>query len=138
MDEDLIWVAGRAGQLVPLHRDHRFCGRCGALTEDHPQERAKICPACRLMNTPRCRRLSSWRCQGPSVASGARHAVSVEIYSVLAGFVEPGDPGGMRAAEVFEETGVRIQNIRTSQPALAVPIRSWWRSPPATWMARSA
>ena len=27
MDEDLVWTAGRAGQFVHWHRNHRFCGR---------------------------------------------------------------------------------------------------------------
>ena len=120
MDEDLIWVAGRAGQLVHWHRDHRFCGRCGALTEDHPQERAKICPACGLMNHPRV---------SPAIIVAVvkdrqlllAHATRFpsKFYSVLAGFVEPGETlEECVRREVFEETGVRIQNIRYfgSQP----------------------
>jgi len=120
MEEELIWVAGRAGQLVHWHRNHRFCGHCGTPMEDHPQERAKRCPGCGLLNHPRV---------SPAIIVAVvkgrelllAHAVRfpVKFYSVLAGFVEPGETlEECVQREVFEETGVQVQNIRYfgSQP----------------------
>ena len=34
LEEDLIWIAGRANQLMNWNQTHRYCGRCGKLTED--------------------------------------------------------------------------------------------------------
>jgi len=120
MDEELVWIAGRAGQLVHWHRNHCFCGRCGARTEDHPQERAKLCPGCGLMNHPRV---------SPAIIVAVvkerqlllAHATRfpAKFYSVLAGFVEPGETlEDCVRREVFEETGVQVRNIRYfgSQP----------------------
>jgi NAD+ diphosphatase len=120
MDEGLIWVAGRAGQLVNWHRNHRFCGRCGVPTGDHPRERAKVCPTCGLLNHPRV---------SPAIIVAVvkdrqlllAHAerFPAKFYSVLAGFVEPGETlEECVQREVFEETGVKVRNIRYfgSQP----------------------
>ena len=120
MDEDLVWVAGRAGQLVHWHRNHRFCGRCGGPTEDHQPERAKFCPACGLINHPRV---------SPAIIVAVvkerqlllahAHRFPVRFYSVLAGFAEPGETlEECVQREVFEEVGVQVKNIRYfgSQP----------------------
>ncbi|MCU0605118.1 MAG: NAD(+) diphosphatase [Desulfobacterales bacterium] len=120
MDEDLVWVAGRAGQLVHWHRNHRFCGRCGGPTEDHRPERAKFCPACGLINHPRV---------SPAIIVAVvkerqlllahAHRFPARFYSVLAGFAEPGETlEECVQREVFEEVGVQVKNIRYfgSQP----------------------
>jgi NAD+ diphosphatase len=120
MDEQLVWAAGRAGQLVHWHRNHRFCGRCGAPTQDHPEERAKRCPACGLMNHPRVSPaiiVAVVRDRRLLLAHSQRFPS--KFYSVLAGFVEPGE--SLEACvrrEVFEEVGVGVKNIRYfgSQP----------------------
>jgi NAD+ diphosphatase len=120
MEEGLVWAAGRAGQLVHWHRNHRFCGRCGAPTEDHPEERAKLCPICGLLNHPRV---------SPAIIVAVvrdhrlllahAHRFPATFYSVLAGFTEPGETlEECVQREVIEEVGVQVKNIRYfgSQP----------------------
>ena len=120
LDEELIWVAGRANQLVDWSRCHRYCGKCGHPTRDKTGERAKICPACGLINYPRL---------SPAVivavVRGARLLLASNkrfkpgFYSVLAGFVEPGETlEECVAREIMEEVGIRVKNIRYfgSQP----------------------
>jgi NAD+ diphosphatase len=120
MDEGLVWVAGRAAQLVHWHRNHRFCGRCGRATVDHSQERAKHCPGCGLLNHPRVSPaiiVAVIKERQLLLAHAARFPA--KFYSVLAGFVEPGeDLEECVQREVLEETGVKIKNIRYfgSQP----------------------
>jgi NAD+ diphosphatase len=46
LKEELIWVAGRANQLVDWNQAHQYCGRCGSLNQEKSDERAKICPEC--------------------------------------------------------------------------------------------
>jgi NAD+ diphosphatase len=114
MEEALVWVAGCAGQLVHWHRNHRFCGRCGVPTNDHPQERAKLCPACGLMNHPRVTPaviVAVVKGRQLLLAHAARFPA--KFYSVLAGFVEPGETlEECVRREVLEETGVEIRNVR--------------------------
>jgi NAD+ diphosphatase len=114
MEEELVWAAGRAFQLVHWHRNHRFCGQCGTPAADHPQERAKKCPACGLINHPRV---------SPAIIVAVvndrrillAHAVRfpAKFYSVLAGFVEPGESlEDCVRREVLEEVGIQVCNIR--------------------------
>lgn len=119
------WViAGRAVQLVEWARTHRFCGRCGTATVMAENERAYICPSCRLMNFPR---LSPaiitlvTRGEGDDeealLARGTNF--QVPLYSCLAGFVEPGENLEQAVQrEVYEEVGVLVTDVTyvSSQP----------------------
>jgi len=114
MEEGLVWVAGRAGQLVHWHRNHRFCGRCAGPTEDHRSERAKICPACGLLNYPRVSpAIIVAVVRGRQLLLAHSHRFTGKFYSVLAGFAEPGETLEQCVQrEVFEEVGLQVKNIR--------------------------
>lgn len=120
MEEGLVWKAGLAMHLVHWHRTHRFCGRCGQPLKDHDRERAKVCPACGLMNHPRVTPaiiVSVVRGGEILLAHAARFPGT--FFSVLAGFVEPGETlEACVAREVEEEVGIRVKDIRYfgSQP----------------------
>ena len=98
-------------------RTHQFCGQCGAPTETLSFERAKQCPNCRLISYPRLSPAIiiavTWRMGDEKRILLARnHRFPPGRYSVVAGFVEAGESLEETARrEVFEETGVRIQNI---------------------------
>ncbi len=118
--EELVWAAGRAGQLVHWHCNHRFCGACGKPTEDHPRERAKICPGCGRVNHPRVSPaiiVAVVRDRRLLLAHSPRFPS--KFYSVIAGFVEPGETlEECVRREVLEEVGIRVRKIRYfgSQP----------------------
>lgn len=101
-------------------RDHRYCGRCGRETGVHPRERAKWCEPCQLPWYPRiapCVIVVIRRGDRFLLARNAR--VHRPFYSLIAGFVEPGESLEQAVArEVLEETGLRVDNIRyaASQP----------------------
>lgn len=120
LEDGLVWAAGRAAQLVHWHATHRFCGRCGAPTVDHATERAKLCPVCHLINHPRVTPaiiVAVVRGDRLLLAHATRFAA--DVYSVLAGFVEPGETlEECVRREVLEEVGIRVRNIRyfASQP----------------------
>ena len=120
LDEELVWIAGQANQLVDWNRSHQFCGKCGRQTEDGHDERAKVCPRCRLINYPRV---------SPAVIVAVIKKDKIllannmrfksKYYSVLAGFVEPGETlEECVAREIREEVGIAVTNIRyfASQP----------------------
>jgi NAD+ diphosphatase len=124
LDEALFSVAGRAVQLVAWDRTHQFCGQCGTPTETLTHERAKRCPNCGLVAYPRLSpaiiiavvRLTE---QGPRLLLARNHRFPAGRYSVIAGYVEPGETLEECAQrEVCEEVGIDIKNIRYfgSQP----------------------
>ncbi len=120
LEEEYIWIAGRANQLVDWSQSHRFCGRCGASTEDNPDERAKLCPDCGLINYPRLSpAIIVAVCKGDRLLLAQNNRFRSGYYSVLAGFVEPGETlEECVQREVFEEVNIRVKNIRyfDSQP----------------------
>jgi len=92
LEENLIWVAGRANQLVDWNQSHQFCGRCGHATEDKQNERAKICPQCNLINYPRVSpAIIVAVIKDNKILLGSNRRFKGGFYSVLAGFAEPGE-----------------------------------------------
>ena len=120
LEDELIWVAGRANQLVDWNQSHQFCGRCGHATEDKHDERAKICPQCSLINYPRVSpAIIVAVIKDHQILLGSNRRFKAGFYSVLAGFAEPGESlEECVAREVNEEVGITVKNIRYfgSQP----------------------
>lgn len=118
--DTLYAVAGKAVQIVAWDRTHQYCGRCGTKTDYVPGERATRCPACGLMNFPRLSPAVIVRInRGPELLLARGHSFPDAFYSILAGFVEPGE--SLEEAvrrEVVEEVGVTISDLRyyASQP----------------------
>ena len=120
LDEELFWIAARAVQIIEWDRTHQFCGQCGVPLRTRTSERAKECPQCELLHFPHL---------APAIIvlierghelllARSRHFLS-GMYSVLAGFVEPGE--SLEEAverEVREEVGLEVKDIQYfgSQP----------------------
>jgi NAD+ diphosphatase len=117
-------LAGRALQIVDWDRTHQFCGRCGAQTEAMPTERAKKCPRCGQIAYPRLSpaiiiAVTRATPEGNRLLMARNHRFPPGRYSIIAGFVEPGETLEECAArEVREEVGIEIDNVRyiASQP----------------------
>lgn len=107
-------------QVWQWWQDNRFCGRCGERTGPHPRERARWCGRCNLPWYPRiapCIITVIRRGDRFLLAKSSR--VTRHFYSLIAGFVEPGENLEQAVArEVKEETGLDVGNIRYqgSQP----------------------
>ncbi len=120
VDEHIFGIAGKAKQIVGWHATHRFCGRCGGETERVPGELAMRCTRCGMMHFPRLspaaivlvkREDRILLAHSPGFPQG--------LYSVLAGFVEPGESIEEAVVrEVREEVGIEVTNVRYfgSQP----------------------
>ncbi|GIK58080.1 MAG: NAD(+) diphosphatase [Chloroflexi bacterium] len=117
MPDEQLWLGGRALQILDWDRTSLYCGRCGVFNAVQPHERAKKCPACGLVTYPRISPAVIMRVtrQGPTgreilLARGARHPAG--FYSVLAGFVEPGETLETAVRrEIREEVGLEVQNV---------------------------
>ena len=120
IEEELMWIAGLANQLVLWNQNHRYCGRCGSLTENKTDERAKCCPKCGLLSYPRLSpAIIVAVLKDHQILLARSQQMPKQFYSVLAGFVEPGETlEGCVKREVREEVGIAVKNIRYfgSQP----------------------
>lgn len=122
LPEELMGLAAHAIQIKEWDRTHQFCGACGSPTDYHPTQRARVCtdPACGLSFYPRLAPAMIVAVErGPEILLARSPHFPPGIYSVLAGFVEPGESvEGAVYREVLEETGIRVKNIRYfgSQP----------------------
>lgn len=120
VDEDFFRMAGRARQIVGWHVTNRFCGRCGGETEPASGELAKRCTRCGMMHYPRLTPAAIVLIRrGEQILLARSPGFPKGLYSVLAGFVEPGESiEETIVREVREEVGVRVENVRYfgSQP----------------------
>jgi NAD+ diphosphatase len=120
LPEDYFAIAGRAVQILLWDSTHRFCGRCGQPTVHAPAERAKLCPQCGLLSFPRLSPAVIMLIQrGDELLLARNRAFAEGFFSVLAGFVEPGESLEEAVArEVREEVGLEVTDIRYfgSQP----------------------
>ncbi len=120
LPEALFLLAGAAVQIVDWDRTHQFCGRCGVETVDKASERAKECPQCGLLSYPRITPAIIVLVQRKDKLLLARsHRHPQGLFSVLAGFVEPGETLETAVArEIREEVGIEVKDIRYfgSQP----------------------
>ena len=120
LPEELYSIAGRAVQILLWDQTHRFCGRCGQPTVNAPAERAKLCPQCGLLNFPRLSPAVIMLVRrGDDFLLARNRAFAEGFFSVLAGFVEPGESLEEAVArEVREEVDLQVDDIRYfgSQP----------------------
>lgn len=120
LEEDLFVLGGRAVQIVEWDRTHQYCGRCGCKTYTKDNERVKVCPECKLMNYPRLSPAVIMAVEKGDQLLLARSAhFPTGMFSVLAGFVEPGETiEECVVREVKEEVGITVCNVRyvASQP----------------------
>ncbi len=120
VDEEFFMFIGRAIQIMTWDKTHQFCGQCGGETYKLPNEFGKTCPKCKLINYPRLSPAVIMAVTKGDKLLLARNAKSnFRFYSVLAGFVEPGETLEQCVArEVMEEVGIKVKNIKYfgSQP----------------------
>jgi NAD+ diphosphatase len=114
IDDEILALIGRATQIADWESTSCYCGRCGTLTRPNEAESVRTCPACGDAHYPR---ISPAMIVGVVrdgrllLASAPRFRGT--FYSILAGFVEPGEtPEECIHREVWEEVRVRVKNIR--------------------------
>jgi len=120
LDPDKHAVAGRAVQIVAWDRSHQHCGACGEPTGAAEHERSRACPRCKEPMYPRLSPAMIVAVErGDEVLLGRSSHFPPGIFSVLAGFVEPGESAEEAVArEVWEETRITVKDVRYfgSQP----------------------
>jgi NAD+ diphosphatase len=120
IDEDLFKMALRAVHLTDWDSNHRHCSRCGATMRMQTDVRVKECPSCGLLDFPRISPavIVLVERDGKILLARSRRFAE-EMYSVLAGFVEPGETlEDTIKREIMEEVAIEVDDIRYfgSQP----------------------
>jgi NAD+ diphosphatase len=118
-DAELAGLAGYAAQIFRWTRTSRFCGACATPLERHDGW-GKLCPGCGNAIYPPVSpaTITLVHDGGDRVLLGSKPGWG-KRYSLLAGFVEPGESlEECVAREVREEAGVEVADLRYvgSQP----------------------
>ena len=120
LENGLFELALLGVHLVEWDKTYRFCCKCRAELVSRQDIRAKECPECGRLEFPRLSPAIIVLIEKDDTLLLARSPrFAGEFFSVLAGFVEPGE--SLEAAvhrEVMEETGIAVTNVNYfgSQP----------------------
>ncbi|MBK4214831.1 NAD(+) diphosphatase [Paracoccus caeni] len=113
-------IAAAAKGIFEWRQSHRFCANCGNPVQVVYAGWRCDCPACGRQHFPRTDPVVIMLVlDGDRVLLGRQSIWPEKMYSLLAGFMEPGETIEQAVRrEVFEETGVRVGEVRylTSQP----------------------
>ena len=123
----MTWLTPRDAELAATgkaifgwHKSHQFCACCGVRSVMAQAGWQRTCPACKAGHFPRTDPVVIMLItHGNSVLMGRSPGWPQGMFSLLAGFVEPGET--LEAAvrrEVFEEAGVEVGAVSylSSQP----------------------
>ena len=110
-----------AASLLSWHRRHRFCANCGQPTTVADAGHQRACPACEASHFPRTDPVVIVQVTDAAgrLLLGRQAKWPAGRFSVLAGFVEPGETLEEAVArEVLEESGVGVSDVTyfASQP----------------------
>ncbi len=113
-------LVATAKAILNWHRSHRFCAACGQPSEVAMGGWQRTCPACAAAHFPRTDPVVIMLItHGNDVLLGRSPGWPDGMYSLLAGFVEPGETieGAVRR-EVLEESNIRVGAVEylSSQP----------------------
>ena len=115
-----VTAFAQARAVLHWRRRHRHCGACGQLLEYVRAGWLGVCPACAAEHYPRTDpAVIVAVSDGERLLLGRQRGWAARRWSVLAGFVEPGETLEQTIArEVWEESGVRVRHTRYlgSQP----------------------
>jgi NAD+ diphosphatase len=113
LEEPFYEIALMGVHLVEWDKSHQFCSRCRATLKSRSDMRAKECEACGRLEFPRISPAIIVLVEKGDTLLLARSArFTGEFFSVLAGFVEPGE--SLEDAvhrEVKEEAGITVKDI---------------------------
>ena len=118
--KEAVFAAAVGESLHRWYGANRFCGRCGRPMIDSETERARVCPDCGLTVYPKlCPAVIVAVADGDRLLLTKYQGRAFKRYALVAGFAEIGEPiEDTVRREVFEETGLRVKNLRyyKSQP----------------------
>lgn len=114
ISEDLFLACGKAYQILHWNNNTKYCGKCGCKNEFAKNELAKICPNCSLVQYPKISpAIIVTVTKGNEILLAHNKNFPKGLHSNVAGFLEPCETlEDCVRREVFEETGIKIKNIK--------------------------
>lgn len=113
MEDQSFWFACRAFHLKNWMKTSKFCGCCGIQMNVSEQEIAMKCPSCGHIVYPRISpAIIVAVTKGDQILLARSNRFPPNRYSVIAGFVEPGE--SLEACvqrELKEEVGIEVHSI---------------------------
>ena len=113
-------VAMKATHLLEWEKTTGYCGRCGTEMVPAKEVNARECPGCGMLVFPRLSPAVIVLVERDGqILLASSHRFTTDFYSVLAGFVEPGETlEDTVHREIEEEVGIKVKNVRYfgSQP----------------------
>ena len=120
LTQERLSILAQARSILHWHESHGFCAKCGAKSLMADSGYKRVCPTCKTEHFPRT---------DPVVIMAVRHQDQIllgrqaswppNMYSALAGFMEPGETIEQAVArEVLEEAGIKVGAVSyvTTQP----------------------
>ncbi|MGH6877184.1 MAG: NAD(+) diphosphatase [Rhizomicrobium sp.] len=108
-----VAILGQAKALIDWHQRHGFCPRCGAPTRSMDAGYRRLCERCGAEHFPRTDPVVIMLAlDGEDCLVGRGRQFPPEMFSALAGFIEPGETieEAVRR-EIFEEAGIRTDDV---------------------------
>ncbi len=107
-------IAAKAYSIIQWDKNHRYCGRCGELTEHKTGSFERICHTCQLAHFPRISPsvILLIKKQDHLLMARSPH-FPPNVYGLIAGFIEVGE--SIEEAihrEVKEEIGITVKNCQ--------------------------
>ena len=109
----LVGALGQAKSLLGWHGRHRFCPNCGAQSRVASAGWRRICDDCETQHFPRVDPVVIMLvARGDRCLLGRQTRFPQNLYSCLAGFIEPGETAEDAVRrEIMEEAAVRVGRI---------------------------
>ena len=120
IDAESLGELAQGASLLHWNHTHRFCGRCGARTEMRIGGYKRVCTGCQAEHFPRTDPVAIMLAvQRDRCLLGRSPHFMPNMYSALAGFIEPGETIEQAVRrETLEESGIEIGRVvyHASQP----------------------
>ncbi len=107
-------ILAQARSMIDWHDRHGFCANCGAPTEIADAGYQRACPSCKAQHFPRTDPVVIMLVEhGDDCLLGRQPRFPKEVFSALAGFMEPGESieEAVRR-EIMEEASVPVKRVR--------------------------
>lgn len=114
ISQELFLACGRAYQILHWYNNTKYCGRCGSRNKIQDNEISKTCPNCSLVTYPKISpAIIVTVTKGDKILLAHNKNFPEGMHSNVAGFLEPCETlEDCVKREVYEETGIKIKNIK--------------------------
>jgi NAD+ diphosphatase len=120
LTQERLSILAQARSILHWHASHGFCAKCGAKSLMADAGYKRVCPSCKTEHFPRTDPVVIMAVRhGDQILLGRQASWPPNMFSALAGFMEPGETIEQAVArEVLEEAGITVGSVSyvTTQP----------------------